>query len=121
VQHGGWGISPHTTFEQEETMSKDPVVLDEIKHDRMCETAREVMEAQTDELLPKAWQEIDCGERDWDLATYFEPSLLLRIARNVTRYRHDPELAMSRVTADMIDMHCQLEDYARNMVKEWME
>ena len=92
-----------------------PVVLDELAHDKRCEHAQELVDAQIDALLPGIQEQIEWGEYDADLASYFDSPMLGRIAR--TFATNDFELAYSLCSDDLLQIRIGLEEYARDMAE----
>jgi len=93
----------------------DPVIRDEARHDRECETAREVRDAQIDEALGPIMDRITWGERDRDMANYFDSTVLMRIARTFATV--DLELAFSRCGGDLLEIRRGIKEYARDLAE----
>ena len=93
----------------------DPVTRDEARHDRECETAREVREALIDQQVEEILESIAWGYHDADLADYFNASMLMRVARIMAT--KDLELAFSLVGGDLLDIRTGIKDYARNLAE----
>jgi len=102
-----------------ERQDYDPVTRDEARHDRECETAREVREALVDQEVEDILQEIDWGEYDNDMFNYFPPAMLMRIARIMAT--KDLELAFSLVGDDLLNIRAGRLDYARNLAETRVE
>jgi len=97
----------------------DPVTRDEARHDRECETAREVREALVDQEAERILQNTAYGGHDYHLANYFDARMLMRVARIMAT--KDLELAFSLVGGDLIDIRTGIKDYARNLAETRIE
>ena len=93
----------------------DPVIRDEARHDRECETAQEVRAELIDQEVETILQNASWGHHDADLADYFDARMLMRIARIMAT--KDLELAFSLVGGDLIDIRTGIKDYARNLAE----
>ena len=108
------------TSRQGKPMTYDPVVMDELRHEKACQMAQEATEAAIDEILPGIHNEIACGEYDRDLASYFDNSMLMKIARNLAGANEpfDLGLAYSRVAGDLMEIRSGIDDYAKDLAKQ---
>ena len=99
------------------------VEAEELAHDKRCQTAQEATEAAIDEILPGIHEEIACGEYDRDLASYFDDSMLMKIARNLAGANEpfDLGLAYSRVAGDLMEIRSGIDDYAKDLAKQRVE
>ena len=100
-------------------MTNDPVVTDEARHDRDCELAREVIGAQIDALIPGIQDEIAYGEYDADLTSYFDGTMLARVARTFATV--DFELAFSRCSDDLLQIRSGIDEFAKDLATKRVE
>ena len=105
----------------------DPVTADEIRNDKRLEMANEVNEARWDTELDNLLDQMANGQWDSDIAEHLfrrlDPSQVGKIIRNlVEAYRTgDFPLYISRIKADIESADIAIEDFAHEMVQNWME
>ena len=97
----------------------DPVLIDEAAHNKRCEQAQELADAQIDALIPGIQDEIAYGEYDADLNTYFDGPMLARVAR--TFAQTDFEQAYSRCSGDLIDIRRGIDEFAKDLATKRIE
>ena len=98
---------------------KDPVLVDEARHDRECELDREIWQAAVDEETDNILGRIAYGEYDADLASYFDAAMLMRVARIFAT--KDLELAYSLAGGSLIEIRQGLREWARDLAKTEIE
>ena len=94
---------------------KDPVVMDEARHDRECAAELKRLEAAIDEATAEIIGETEYGALDSDLLNNFDGVILMRIARIFAT--KDPKLAYSLTHGDLQDIRNGIEDYARDLAE----
>jgi len=98
---------------------KDPVLQDEERYDRECQIADKARQAAVEELQEKILEDVAFGAYDTDLSSYFDASVLMRIARIYAL--KDPELALSLTWGDLVDIKNGMEEWALDMAERRVE
>jgi hypothetical protein len=98
----------------------DPVVADEIRHDRDLEHAQELVAAQIDEMMDTVWDEVADGEHDRELtqSSWIDTTTLARIARiaacnSPAKIQFGPAIPAH----DLNDLYLQITDYVRDVAE----
>jgi hypothetical protein len=90
----------------------DPVVADEIRHDKELEHAQELVDAQIDETMDTIWAEVAEGEHDIEMveSAFIDVGLMSRIARS--------EASGTAIhPCDPKDLYLQITDYVRDVAE----
>ena len=110
-------------------MSKDPVVLSELRHERECELARRVREHEIAEEVERVWCEVDAGEHDDEIAnsSCIDTGNMARVAYQATFLRNHLEQGKSAMKAiddsridigALRDFDVQLTDYVETVAAD---
>jgi hypothetical protein len=96
----------------------DPVIADEIRHDRDMEHAQELVAAQIDEMMDTIWDEVADGEHDSELfdSSWLDATTMARVAR-IAACNSKVQFGPAIPAHDLNDLYLQITDYVRDVAE----